>query len=178
MRHLVGDPTVLGWTITLGFGVASGTALCAFALQPKRARERALWLCLGLALGFLALNKQLDLQVTLDHVGRSLARAQGWYQDRDVVKVAFLLLLTAVVAEGLGLLAWLSWPWSRPSGAALAGATVIATHVLLRAASLELFDIRDLLGGWNFYPILELVGIAVVAASASLELRTRLQAAG
>jgi hypothetical protein len=48
------------------------------------------WRSIALAFLVLGLNKQLDLQTALTEAGRVLANVQGWYDQRQIVQVAFI----------------------------------------------------------------------------------------
>ena len=49
----------------------------------------------------LGINKQLDFQTLLTEIGRKIAHAQGWYEQRQEVQVIFVSLLMLIGAAGL-----------------------------------------------------------------------------
>jgi hypothetical protein len=174
VSSLIGDPTPLEWTITVGH--ALGALLSWAAARGARGRRtdsRILWLSLAWGEAVLALNKQLDLQVPLNDAGRELSHLLGVYRHRGVIQIAFLLCLLAAVALGLILLARRTRPWSSTVKAALAGATILAIHLVVRAASFDVYDVRTHFGRWNFYPLLELIGSTTIAAAAWSQRRDR-----
>jgi len=173
----IGDPTFVGW-----FTVVAYIAAVAFCWQVRRTlsvgpndprRERRFWLALALALLFLGINKQLDLQTAFTETMRTLARRQGWYENRFEYQIAFIAGMTFLLPVGI----WLCFRVARgmPTSVKTAGAglVVIACFVLIRAASFHHVD--RLLGetvlllklNW----LLELGGIAVVLVGASWRLR-------
>lgn len=136
-----GDPTILGWTITLAY------AATAWRCLRLRARERAgdrrvarFYTVLTVLLALLCLNTQLDLQTPLTAAVRDAAKAQGWYAGRRPVQVAAVAAGLAVVVV-LGALAARAlrghlgrlWP-------AIAGIAVIGAYAALRTTSLHEVD--------------------------------------
>lgn len=139
----MGDPGWRGWATVLIYLAAMVLALLAsradFPPQTRR-REQTFWVLAALILGFLALNKQLDLQSALTALGRCMAREQGWYGQRRLVQVAFLagLGLAALVFMAV-LMRLLRNSWSR-SALPLLGLVIVCTFVLMRAAGFHHMD--------------------------------------
>ncbi len=173
----LGDNHPLGWSLTAGYALAAVmTALVAARggfPADTRLRERAFWTVVALALIFLAVNKQLNLQTTLRLAGRCIAQAEGWYQTRDTVQRQFVLALTAGLSvTGLLILWWLRRTLWR-NLPVLAGGLVLAAFIALRAA-----DIGNLRHGmqWQFLQIpaerwSEAVGIALIVIGAAFAWR-------
>jgi hypothetical protein len=169
VRFLIGDPTPLGWMVTLGYllaAVLSWNAARRGCLQPG---NRVLWRGLACGTGFLGLNKQLDLQVWLNQLGRRLAIELGWYEHRFPIQLAFLLCLTGVIVTAVLFLARLGRPWSPTTKAAFGGAGILGLHLVLRAAAFDVYDVRQMIGGWNPFPAMELAGGAIIAGAALAE---------
>jgi hypothetical protein len=176
----IGDPTPAGWfTLAAYFGT---TLLCvAAALRPPRnnlidaALDRRFWIGTATLFLFLGVNKQLDLQTLIVEIARSLAKADGWYNRRHHYQRAFLLsisLLTAVLLVAAARIV----RWRSPAiKIAIFGLTLTCSFVLIRAASFHHID--TWLGGtvlhirWNW--LLELSGIGIVAAAASVTILAR-----
>ncbi|MCB9898640.1 MAG: hypothetical protein H6825_11610 [Planctomycetes bacterium] len=166
----IGDPTVIGWVTVVAYLVAGVLALGARtrARDAGLARLLRFWTVLTALLFALGVNKQLDLQSLFTQVGRDLAKAQGWYDERGTVQVDFILGLVAVV--GLALLGTL-WFLRRALARvrlAFAGTVFLCTFIVVRAAS---FHHMDVLLQWEFLHVrmnwvLELGGIALVALGA------------
>lgn len=166
----IGDGGLVAWVITAAYFLAAWLCWRAGRRQPRSARKRArLWLAAGFALLALGINKQLDLQVGLVEFWRETALDQGWYGARRTVQfAAFAFALAATV----GAAAWLL-PTIRASGRALrwafAGMVLIASYIILRLAEFQhlVWDSPEPKGpGW--LALVELGGIAIVAAAASL----------
>jgi len=91
-----GDPLLSGSIFMLSYGVA---ALMIFrAAREVTSRERGYWRLCGVLFVFQAVNTHLDLHALPGTFGRCLAHAQGWYQDRLEVQIAFLAAVAAIMA--------------------------------------------------------------------------------
>ncbi|WP_223191390.1 hypothetical protein [Paracoccus thiocyanatus] len=170
----IGDPEITGWLTVLAYAICCALAVAVLRRRPAGA-ARGLWLAIAALTAFLALNKQLDLQTALTATGRCMARAQGWYDSRYLVQLAFIagLLLGVVLA-----LAWTARALRghmRRNGLALLGLAVLCGFVLVRAVgfhhvdrliSADFANIR-----YNFW--FENAGLLLIAANALLLLRRR-----
>src|SRR6516225_2127989 len=94
----IGDPTWIGWITTVAYFV--GVAMCIQAFRRARVNRRSSatsWLMLGIALVLLGFNKQLDLQILLMEIGRSVAQHYGWYEQRRTIQEVFIAMLAATL---------------------------------------------------------------------------------
>lgn len=176
-RPGIGDPSLLGWATVASYAVAAWlcreaarragrTAHTVARLAPVHAADQralaAFWTGACALLVLLGVNKQLDLQSLLTQVGRDLAIAQGWYETRHRVQVAFVAGLA-----GLGALAGAGVAWrlrrvlGRVAGPLL-GLAAIAVFVVVRAASFHHVDLRLHGGPLPLNPVFELGGIVLV----------------
>jgi hypothetical protein len=165
----IGDPTPAGW---LTVGAYALCALLALLVLRRRcggsARAQAFWLFLCLAMAFLAVNKQLDLQSLLTATGRCISRQQGWYEDRRAFQRVFIEALLGLIV--LMLAASLYWMRRdlRRNGLALLGLVAVAGFVAVRAVGFHHFDevinlrVRDI----RFNVIFELAGLVMIAVNA------------
>ncbi|WP_174278713.1 hypothetical protein [Sphingomonas bacterium] len=171
----IGDPDVLGW-----FTVAAylGAAILCFRAAPisrvgRGRRKRHFWRLLGVAFVLLGINKQLDLQTLFTAIGRHAAQSEGWYAERRPVQKEFITLITAVGGVlALGVLLFvrdLGWA----ARLATMGLCFIILFVIVRATSFHHVDafLGSEFGGVKANHLLELGGIAVVAASAAVAMR-------
>lgn len=162
----IGDPTLYGWLTVLAYAVAAW--LCGRAAQVGPKGERRLWFILCGILAFLCINKELDLQTLLTAIGRHVAKAQGWYDNRREYQLIFIILLAvAAVVITIALLAMLRrarWPVL----GAVAGLATLLTFILVRASSFEKMDklINSRIGGWRMNHVMEIGGIAIIALCA------------
>lgn len=173
----LGDPTIGGWLTVAAYLVVA--ILCArVCFRPARlrgssgmlsARERVCWLGVAALMAFLCINKQLDLQSFMTQVGRDIARAEGWYENRRAVQRVFVLSVAAVGGV-VGLAAmWYTWRarnnWAR---LAAVGIVLLLTFIVVRAASFHHFEVITdtryfgLRGNW----IMELTPIMLIGWAA------------
>lgn len=170
----IGDPTVMGWLTVVAYLGATYSCYRAFRASrlsgpdEERAPMRALWLGLTVLMGFLAINKQLDLQSLMTEVGRNLAHEQGWYERRGEVQRAFIgtIGLLAVVCS-VFLLRLARGPLAR-ARLALVGACGLLAFIVIRAASFHHVDIllKDTIFGIRVNWALELGAIGCIFVSA------------
>jgi len=166
------DPTLLAWFITCAYFVGAGLTMVA-ARGSANVTDRNFWIGCTALLVLLGFNKQLDLQGYITTIGRSLARQEGWYEQRRFVQTAFVSALSITAALSLALLArWLRRSTSAVKIAAL-GIVLLLAFVLWRAASFHHMDrwvtrsVAGMRSGWW----LELTGIIVIALSAFASFR-------
>lgn len=143
-RPVIGDPGWQGWATVLLYLLTSLLALRVairgnFPAQTRR-RERVFWFVITLLMAALAVNKQLDLQSALTALGRCLARAQGWYNERRYVQLAFLIALAGLALVFLlGVLALMRGSLGRSAVPAI-GLAFTCSFVLMRAVGFHHFD--------------------------------------
>lgn len=176
-RPGIGDPSPLGWTTVAAYAVAAWlsweaarraarTARTVARLAPVHAADQralaAFWTGACALLVLLGVNKQLDLQSLLTQVGRDLAIAQGWYETRHRVQVAFVAGLAGLCAlAGAGVAWWLRRVLGRIAGPLL-GLAAIAVFVIVRAASFHHVDLHLRGGPLPLNLVFELGGIVLV----------------
>lgn len=168
----IGDPTVMGWLTVLAYftaAIACGvTAWRINQVQGWNSAELRFWGGLALALVFLGVNKQLDLQTWLTLTGKRWALAQGWYENRSVVQVLFIGF---IFLAGLWLVRW-AWRTLRAgpkaNWVALAGFVFLGCFILIRAASFHHLDafLKSGPGGLRMNWVLELGGLFLLIWSA------------
>lgn len=167
----IGDPSLFGWLTVAAYGIAAW--LCWRASRGGPRGERRLWLLFSAMLAFLCLNKQLDLQSLLTAAGRSLAKEQGWYEDRRRYQLAFIIAFAAGAVLGIAILVrrFASARW--PVRGAMVGMILLILFVVIRASSFEKMDqfISGFVGGWRVNHVMEIGGIAIVALCAWLARR-------
>ena len=170
----IGDPTVLGWVSVVAYFVAAW--LCQRASRKRLDPASELpthrlvrfWLALALIMCVLGINKQLDLQSLLTQVGRDLAIAQGWYQDRRSVQLWFVGIVLAIALAAFGGILFWAWPFRRYIWVPSLGMGLLLAFVLIRASSFHHMDV--LIGlpvlGVKMNAILGLGSIAVITLGA------------
>lgn len=137
----IGDPTLLGWFTVAAYLLAAFLCFKQSDAVKKQAGEPRFWLALAVILFLLGLNKQLDLQSWLTQSLRDAAHAHGWYHYRRKVQFVFIVLLGAGMFIGLlSMRLFLANSW-RHYKLVCVGIALLATFVLMRAASFHHFDI-------------------------------------
>jgi hypothetical protein len=163
----IGDPTVAGWITVVVYFLAAW--LCARARHAP-SPEGHWWLVMSVLMLCLGINKQLDLQSLLTEIGRDVARAQGWYDERrHAVQLDFIaaMLVSGVVAAIV--LAFTIGRsvrnWARLSMLAVCA---LGVWILIRATSFHHVD--EMLGyrfaGLRYNTLLELGPLSVIALAA------------
>jgi len=169
----IGDPTLYGWVTVAAYAFAA--LACWRARRAAPSAERPAWLVLAVGLAFLAVNKQLDLQSLMTAMGRTIAKAQGWYEHRRPFQALFI---AAIAGAGLIGMVLLLRSYRRASLAlqgALAGAVLLCVFIVIRASSFERMDqfINSHLAGVRANHAMELGGIAIIAACALAALQPK-----
>lgn len=170
----IGDPTFIGWFTAVSYFVVGAACLyCASKAFHRRNtfeiwQPHIFWGLIGLAMMFLAANKQLDLQSWFTLVFKHLAQENGWYGERRVLQFWFV---AGIGLCGIGTIWWFLWILrSAPHKfyGAVIGLSFLATFIVIRAASFHHVDrflaLKPL--GFEMNWILELTGIFLVGASA------------
>jgi hypothetical protein len=172
-RPQIGDPSFMGWLTVVCYALAA--LACAAAarragdqLPEGRVNPRTLWVLMTLLLGFLCVNKQLDLQSLLTDLGRVVARHGGWYQERRRFQKWFVLgvlVSSAVLALGLG---WKFSHFLRSYPLLFCGLFFLLTFIVVRAISFHHVDafLRTRVAGIRMNWLLELTGIFLVLLAA------------
>ncbi|WP_342078260.1 isopropylmalate isomerase [Yoonia sp. SS1-5] len=173
----IGDPGVTGWVIVglyllVGLICFVAAGRTAFPWYTAR-REKFFWRALGLVLLALAVNKQLDLQSLLTASARCAAQLQGWYENRRVVQVAFIVAILAFML----LFALLLWTivrgTLRRNGLALIGLIFVLGFVAVRAVGFHGMDalINMRVQGVRVNWALEITGPVLILLAALINMR-------
>lgn len=177
----IGDPTIMGWVTVVAYAAATYFAYQALrasrlgaeklaTIAPEEAQnQRALvklWVLVTAAMLFLGINKQLDLQTLFTEVLRDMAREQGWYEERRTYQLLFIVAIALAGGVGTAALAWALRKVLRRVLGAVLGLGLIATFVVIRAASFHHVDVLLGAGPIRLNWILELGGIAMIIVSA------------
>ena len=133
----IDDPTIVGWLTTAAF-IATALLCCVYARCPEPLKgHRVFWWSLAVGLLLLGVNKQLDLHVLLEAVGREIAKRHGWYAQRRIIQMLFLAGLTTVSLVLAVFTAWaLRGVW-RQRRVAFCGIMFLAAFIVLRAGSIH-----------------------------------------
>jgi len=181
-RPTIGDPGFMGWfTVWAYAACAVLAAVAALRAGDRRVPEsrmklRVVWFLVALLMGFLCINKQLDLQSLLTDLGRAAAKQEGWYGHRRGVQQVFVFcVLGGAGAFTAGLATRFRSFWASHA-LLLIGLIFTLTFIVVRAISFHHVDqfLHLRFEGLKLNWILELTGIALVTAAAVVDL-ARLQ---
>ena len=155
----IGDPTWIGWLITVAYLVSA--VLCFRAFSVAAVDVRRIWLVLGIGMLLLGFNKQLDLQELLKEIGKRIAYRDGWYAQRRQVQAVF-----AATVIGVGMAATIrtflvARRQSKAVQLSLLGTGLILAFIAMRVALFEHLGLPFL--GENVNALVELSGITCVA---------------
>jgi hypothetical protein len=169
----IGDPTFYGWATVAAY--AFGGLCCWWASRRGPSSERRFWRLLAVAMGFLCVNKQLDLQTLFTDAARFEAKAHGWYGQRREYQVAFIAAVALVAGLAVVAMLWRAREATGPVKGAIVGFALLLLFVVVRASSFNKVDwlISQRLGGMRANHVMELGGIAIVMAFALLAGRRR-----
>lgn len=170
----IGDPTVLGWTITAAYAVTSWLALRAAAaasgwrghqVHGARIGEGILrfWLFIALVMLVLGVNKQLDLQRLLTQTAREIARDGGWYRGRKPIQYAVLGVAFLASAAAAGWMLWALRRHVRSIWSAILGLVVLSAYVAMRGTSHHDVDVAMRSGPVPLRDSMELAGVGAIA---------------
>jgi len=175
-QHM-GDPTVIGWTITIAYFLV--TLLCWRAgLKEKtinvniqrRPERHVLWFGLSILFFALGINKQLDLQTLLTALGREIAQANGLYESRREIQLIFVILFVLFCFSSLVALSWWLRGCWRQYLIPILGLALLVSFVVIRAASFQHVDYLiskwRIIGPFRMKYIVELGGILIVGLGA------------
>lgn len=166
-----GDPTVLGWIATALYFIAAISCFRAARrarIESTPARRRWFWLAVGSLVLLLGVNKQLDLQLLVQRVGRQVIASEDWRDHRVLLRSAFFsLVASCVVAMMVWFIALARGSWRR-YGLALFGLGLLLGFVLLRVAFFERMDdfVGRSLAAGRVKWVLEIGGLASIIVSA------------
>ena len=175
----IGDPTVTGWMTVVVHALTACLAVAVVMRAPfplvSGRRERRFWAMIAVTLAFLAVNKQLDLQSFCTAVGRCLAKAQGWYEERRSFQRDVFLMLLACGLVGLAALSVLMRGTLARNGLAVLGLCVLTGFVVVRAVGFHHMDglIRQTVLSVRVNAVFEIGGALLVAVAALLLLLLR-----
>jgi len=140
-RSTIGDPTFIGW-FTVGSYFACAILSFILVSIDKGADRRLFhfWGMVGLLMILLGINKQLDLQSLLTEVGRQVARAQGWMDQRRTVPFWFIVAFGNTALGGFLSFAVIRRVLFRRFMITFTGLFLILSFIVVRAATFHDFD--------------------------------------
>jgi hypothetical protein len=141
--HVAGHLTALGWTMLALYLVVALLAfrVAAISGSANSAAMGRVWICLGIILAVLGLNKQVDLQTLLIHFGRHIARREGLLAYRPELHFALFLgfTLTVIALLAIAMLRFSAevGEFVRKFPIAVSGCGLICVYIVIRAALID-----------------------------------------
>lgn len=163
--HLgIGDPTVWGWLTVLAYLLAMARCFVKAKQDHLAGSPYQFWLYLGIFLLLLSINKQLDLQTWFSQVLRDLSLAHGWYEQRRILQLAFIVSIASVMLVLFVTLRIYLWNLWRSYKLVWSGLILLCVFILIRAASFHHIDIliRQTLLGLELNVLLENLALALI----------------
>jgi len=172
----IGDPFLLAWIITAGYFLATilsfSVARQAGKYYSRAAKARVFWLGLTVLLVFLGLNKQLDLQLFLRSTFKCLSIMEGWYNQRRVFQLDFVIAIAAVFAVFVVFVISFFREILRKDTLAVIGIIFLLIFILIHVSYFNYFDMPALArfyeAGLNW--LLEIIGIALICLQSLIRL--------
>lgn len=150
----IGDPTVIGWVTVAAYFIVAAICLKATLLSKSDTNKslKNLWLFLTFFLIALGINKQLDLQTIFTLFGKNLVIEQGWYNDRYIFQIGFIIFIGLSGVVGLTALLKKYKHINTEIKIALVSCIILFIFILIRAISFHYMD---------FFINMEIVGIKI-----------------
>ena len=164
-RPTIGDPSFMGWfTVGSYFACAILSFILTLTNQQADRRYFLFWSMIGLLMVILGINKQLDLQSLFTEVGRQVARAQGWMDQRRIVQFWFIVAFGTTAIAAFLSFARIRRDLFRRFMLAFTGLFFLLSFIIIRATGFHHFD--EMLGfrlfGAKMNWVLELTGIYLI----------------
>ncbi len=137
------------------------------------AGERYTWSAISILFVALGINKQLDLQTALTEFGRVVADHQGWYSERQIVQIWFIIGVAVICVLITCVLLAFARKSTAPTWLALVGTATVLAFVLIRAASFHHIDrfLGATILGLRWNCVIEMGGISTVIVGSELRRR-------
>lgn len=160
----IGDPTLMGWITVIIYFFVALICLKATVVSTNDKSTKKFWIFLTIFLVFLGINKQLDLQTLFTVIGKNLAIEQGWYKDRRIIQVGFIILIGLMGTIGLFYLFKKYKNTASEIKIALTGCMILFSFILIRASSFHHMDIfiNFKIMGVKMNWFLELGGLTII----------------
>jgi len=162
----IGDPTIIGWVTVAAYFIVAIICFRAFLRhQNDIEKNKMFWLFLAIALFFLGVNKQLDIQSLFTQIGKDLAVSQGWYAYRRFVQASFIIAITILGIISLIIMINKFYDSSASIKIAILGCVILISFVLIRASSFHNMDIfiNTRIIGIRMNSFIELGGLVTIA---------------
>jgi hypothetical protein len=118
------------------------------------------WFGLAMALFFLGVNKQADLQTLVDTLGKGLLNGTWLYDYRRFIQLAFVVVVTCTIVVASVFAFGFAKRLDKPAKLAAVGLAVQAVFIVLRNATFHGFKSLAALGFLN--AVIEMAGLSII----------------
>ena len=137
-------------------------------------KSRLFWAFLFIIMLFLACNKQLDIQTYITAVGREVAHAQGWYEQRRTIQKEVVITLILIAFLFLIYMFYMVYNLPTANKIAMIGALFTFSFIGMRALSFHHVDhyVGRVIFGVKMHILIEICGGVIVSLGALLSVVT------
>jgi hypothetical protein len=151
----IGDPSPMGWATVCSYYAAALLCLLVAARVGRHGEkdDRTFWVFTFAIMAVLGVCKQFNLPSALTEIGRILADADGWMEQRRMVQ-AVVMVVTAMCGTFAMAIVWRKIPGAikKKHRTTIAFLVYIAAFVAFRAISLH---------GWESVLSYRILGLRV-----------------
>lgn len=162
-----GDPTIIGWFITLLYLLVS--VISFYFLRRIRAINpdidyKWFWLNVGILIFLLGINKQLDIQMLFADFARLYAKVSGMFENRKPFQQKIISLLATIGISFFTFMIYKLWNAPKRMWMALVGFCILFSFPLIRLVSLHSIEalLYSSILTVKVVDVLELIGIAII----------------
>ncbi len=163
-----GDDSFSGWVVTLCYIFCSLFLLYFLLRLPVVPRgERVFWYVVCAAVVFLAINKQLDLQMLVTDILRTAAREYQVYAVRKPFQIRVVSLFASLGLSFLLLLLYVLRNFHKSLYLAMTGVSCLFSFLVLRLISYHGIDavFSRKIASFTLFEIMEIVGGLLICCS-------------
>jgi len=162
-----GDPTVIGWFITLFYFFVFATSFYLLKkITPNISNNEYMWFWYGVTILIilLGINKQLDIQMLFADFARLYAKVIGIFENRKPFQHKIISFLTTIGISIFSVMIYKFWYAPKRMWLALIGFCILFSFPIIRLVSLH--SIESLLSISVLYikivDVIEILGITIV----------------
>lgn len=162
-----GDPTVIGWFITLFYFFVFATSLYLLKkTTPNILDNKYIWFWYGVTILIilLGINKQLDIQMLFADFARLYAKVSGIFENRKPFQHKILSFLTTIGISIFSVTIYKLWNAPKRMWLALIGFCILFSFPIIRLISLHSIEALLSISVLNIQvvDVIEILGIILV----------------
>ena len=162
-----GDPTIIGWFITLLYllvSVISFYLLRRIKVINPDIEYKWFWFGAGILIFLLGINKQLDVQMLFADFARLYAKVSGMFENRKPFQQKIISLLATIGISIFAFMIYKLWNAPKRMWMALVGFCILFSFPLIRLVSLHSIEalLYSSLLSVKVVDVLEIIGITII----------------